>query len=140
MAEATETAAAGETTAAQTSTGATALTGSEQPAQSETAQQTEKQSGETGKQAEGQQTDKKDAAAPEVPEKYALKLPDGVKLEDALMQEFTAVGHDLKLTGEQAQRLADLHLKATGEFARQAAEQAQQEALEEARNWSDEIE
>ena len=125
MAEATETAAATESAAAQTAIGATAITGSEQPAQGEAAQQTEKPSSETGKQAEGQQTEKKDAAAPEVPEKYSLKLPDGVKLEDALMQEFTAVGHDLKLTNEQAQRLSDLHLKATGEFARQAAEQAQ---------------
>lgn len=58
----------------------------------------------------------KAAEQPVVPEKYDLKLPKDVLVDEAMMAEFTKFGQESKWTNEQAQKVADLHLKAIGAF------------------------
>ena|SRR5580765_6690 len=60
--------------------------------------------------------DKTAAEQPVVPEKYDLKLPKDVLIDESMMSEFTAFGKENKWTNEQAQKVADLHLKAIGAF------------------------
>lgn len=55
-------------------------------------------------------TDKK-AADPVVPESYELKMPDGVQLDSAAAEEFTAIAKELKLDQAAAQKLADIGAK-----------------------------
>lgn len=50
-------------------------------------------------------------AEPQVPESYDLKMPDGVELDKAAADEFTAIAKELKLTAEQAQKVADVGAK-----------------------------
>jgi hypothetical protein len=45
-------------------------------------------------------------STPEVPEKYDLQMPDGVDLDTAAADEFTAIAKDLKLSQADAQKLA----------------------------------
>jgi hypothetical protein len=45
------------------------------------------------------------------PEKYEFKLPDGVELDQALIDEVTPVFKELNLTQEQAQKLVDLQAR-----------------------------
>ena len=51
----------------------------------------------------------KDAAKPDVPEKYDLTVPEGYTVDDNLMAEFTGVAHELGLNNEQANKLAGMH-------------------------------
>lgn len=51
------------------------------------------------------------AAAPVVPDAYTFEMPEGVELDTAAADEFTAVAKDLKLTAEQAQKVADVGAK-----------------------------
>lgn len=46
--------------------------------------------------------------APVVPEKYEFKAPEGMQLYPPLIEKFSAVAKELKLTQEQAQGLVDL--------------------------------
>ncbi len=72
---------------------------------------------------EGEQTEGKDTEAGVTAEPYNLRLPSGVIISDAtLMTEFTQFGRERGLTDTDAQRLTDWHLKASGEYIRQAAE------------------
>lgn len=72
--------------------------------------------GENGMQAgglpaESQSTDQ-DAAkapAPEVPDTYELQMPEGLEPDAALLAKATPLFKELKLTGEQAQKLSDLY-------------------------------
>jgi hypothetical protein len=59
------------------------------------------------KPGDGQKQD----APPVVPEKYDIKVPDGITLDEKLVSEFTNVAKELKLTNEQAQKLVDLQTK-----------------------------
>lgn len=48
---------------------------------------------------------------PVVPESYELKMPDGVQLDSAAAEEFTAIAKELKLDQAAAQKLADIGAK-----------------------------
>lgn len=69
------------------------------------------------KEGEIKQDTSKENTAPVIPEKYELKLPEGVLIDEGMMKEFTAFGKDMKWTNEIAQKAADLHLKAISAFA-----------------------
>ena len=65
----------------------------------------------TSTDASAAETKAPDATAPEVPESYELNMPDGVQLDKAAADEFTAIAKDLKLNQEQAQKVADIGAK-----------------------------
>jgi hypothetical protein len=50
-------------------------------------------------------------AEPAVPESYELKMPDGVQLDSAAAEEFTAIAKELKLSAADAQKVADVGAK-----------------------------
>lgn len=77
----------------------------------------------SGANANTQQTDNKDAGPAAVPEKYDLKLPDGMTLDEAAYSEFEPLAKELKLNNEQAQKLADIYSKRMQETARAQSEQ-----------------
>lgn len=70
---------------------------------------------------EGNAPEKEDAApgkdavadakepAPAVPEAYKFEMPEGFELNETALEEITPVLKELKLTQEQAQKLADWH-------------------------------
>lgn len=62
---------------------------------------------------------KQEPAAPVVPESYEFKMPDGVTLDKAAADEFTAVAKELKLDQATAQKVADVGAK----MAQRQAEQ-----------------
>lgn len=49
------------------------------------------------------------APAPEVPDTYELTMPEGMEPDAALLDKATPLFRELKLTGEQAQKLSDLY-------------------------------
>ena len=51
------------------------------------------------------------ATEPAVPDAYEFQMPEGVELDSAAADEFTAVAKELKLTAEQAQKVADVGAK-----------------------------
>lgn len=53
-----------------------------------------------------------DPKAPVVPEKYEFKLPDGMTIDADAYAEVEPMFKELKLTNEQAQKVADAHIKA----------------------------
>lgn len=56
--------------------------------------------------------EKKDEKPKGAPDKYeAFKVPEGVKINDAELAEFTPIAKDLNLTQDQAQQLIDLEVK-----------------------------
>lgn len=62
------------------------------------------------------------------PEKYeAFKLPDGVKLDDAVMGEFGAVAKKLNLNQDSAQELVNIGVKLSQRFETQLAEAHQKQ-------------
>lgn len=67
--------------------------------------------------AEAAGTQESKPAEPAVPESYDLKMPEGVELDKAAADEFTAIAKELKLDQATAQKLADV-----------AAKQAQRQA------------
>lgn len=89
----------------------------------------------SGANADPTQTDNKDADPAAVPEKYDLKTPDGVALDEAALAEFEPIAKELKLTNEQAQKLADIHTKRMQETERANAEQWKQTTA----NWVNDI-
>lgn len=60
------------------------------------------------KEGEQQKDAGEEAKAPET---YDLKAPEGIELEPAALEEFTAIAKELKLSGENAQKLADIAVK-----------------------------
>ena len=86
-------------------------------------------------------TDTLDAKLPAVAERYNLRLPEGTPIDGPLLDEFTALGKDLKWTNETAQKVADLHLKAIGHYARKApdVDRMVQERAAEVRDWGTEV-
>lgn len=61
--------------------------------------------------------------APVIPEKYEFKLPEGVKLEGAPLEELSGLAKELGLTQEQAQKVADLGAKQAQAMASQFSDQ-----------------
>lgn len=51
------------------------------------------------------------AAKDAVPEKYDIKAPEGLALDEALLGEFTPLAKELGLSNEKAQKLADFYGK-----------------------------
>lgn len=71
-------------------------------------------------------------AAPGVPEKYEFaNLPEGYKLDEAALGEWSGVFKELGLTQEQAQKLVEMDAK---RFSAANSPEAQQAAAVEARN------
>lgn len=69
------------------------------------------------------QTDNKDAKPGQVPDKYDLKVPDGMTLDEAALAQFEPIAKELNLSNEQAQKLADIYSKRMSESAQQQQEQ-----------------
>ena len=67
-------------------------------------QQTEQKPGEQP----GGDTNKEGEGAAKVPESYEFKMPEGVELDSAAADEFSAIAKDAGLTQEQAQKVADV--------------------------------
>lgn len=59
--------------------------------------------------AESTDQDAAKTPAPEVPDTYELKMPEGLEPDAALLAKATPLFKELKLTGEQAQKLSDLY-------------------------------
>lgn len=68
---------------------------------------------------------------PEVPESYDFKMPEGVEIDKAAADEFSAVAKDLGLTQEQAQKAVDV---VAAMRQRESAAQA-----ERVQGWIDEV-
>jgi len=78
--------------------------------------------GDAGANGDQNQTDNKDGKAPGAPEKYDLKVPDGMTLDEAALAEFDPVARELNLSNEQAQKLADIYSKRMTELAQKQQE------------------
>ena len=61
--------------------------------------------------AEPQTETKDEKPAAKAPEKYEFKLPDGVKLDEALVAEFEPIARELDLDNGTAQKFVDLKIK-----------------------------
>ena len=57
-----------------------------------------------------------------VPEKYEFKAPDGVKLDEASVKDFSAFAKDAKLSQESAQKVVDMGVKLMQSWQTQQAE------------------
>ena len=78
---------------------------------------------------------KEEASAPEVPEKYELKMPDGWTLDEEGLAELTPIMRELKASNEQVQAVADLYIRRMS-AAREKQIAAERETVE---NWREEI-
>lgn len=63
---------------------------------------------------------------PEVPESYEFKMPEGVTLDPAAADEFTAIAKELKLSAADAQKVADVGAKMAQRQAEQHANLVEQ--------------
>ena len=109
---------------------ATTSTPSNDAGAATTADETLNTQGAVGAQAPANPTEAKHEA-PVVPEAYDLKMPDGVELDAAAADEFTAIAKELKLDLPSAQKLADV-----------AAKQAQRQAESHAKlveSWAEQV-
>lgn len=52
----------------------------------------------------------------QVPEKYEFTLKDGLELDEALAEKFSTIAKDLRLSNEQANKIADLYADKIGEM------------------------
>lgn len=115
-------------------TATTTASGTESATSQATA--TEQQTSAT-EQSQQQTTEQKtqetqEAAKPSVPEKYEFaNLPEGYKLDDAALGEWSGVFKELNLTQEQAQKLVEMDAK---RFTAANSPEAQQKAAIESRN------
>lgn len=80
--------------------------------------------GATQQTSDGKPTDAPQANAddskttePVVPEKYEFKTPEGVTLDAEVLGEFEGIAKELKLSQEDAQKVADLGAKLSQKFA-----------------------
>lgn len=72
--------------------------------------------------SEGKET--KAADKPVVPEKYEIKVPEGMELDAAMLEAFTPVFKELGITQEQAQKLAEAYAPLIGNKMEEAKKQA----------------
>jgi hypothetical protein len=95
------------TATADNSNGGNAATADSNAVKNDPATQTDGASQTTAAdQKPGDSTVKADA-----PETYDLKMPDGVELDKAAAEEFTAIAKEMKLSAESAQKFADIGAK-----------------------------
>lgn len=78
---------------------------------------------------------KEEASAPEVPEKYELKMPDGWTLDEEGLAGLTPIMHELKASNEQVQAVADLYIRRMS-AAREKQIAAERETV---KNWREEL-
>lgn len=78
---------------------------------------------------------KEEASAPEVPEKYELKMPEGWTLDEEGLAELTPIMHELKASNEQVQAVADLYIRRMS-AAREKQIAAERETV---KNWREEL-
>ena len=78
---------------------------------------------------------KEEASAPEVPEKYELKMPEGWTLDEEGLAELTPIMHELKASNEQVQAVADLYIRRMS-AAREKQIAAEREIV---KNWREEL-
>lgn len=81
---------------------------------------------------EGAKESKKEV---EIPENYELKAPEGMELDSEALKEFTPVAKELKLTNEQAQKLADIYGRRAKAFETQQKEAYSQQV----KKWIEEV-
>jgi len=89
---------------------------------SETEQNEGAQKPEDGKNEDQKENDQP-AQATAVPEKYDIKVPEGMSVDTEALERFTPLAKELKLSNDQAQKLADLYAE-----RQEAAFKAQREA------------
>lgn len=106
MSDATTAAATGDATQQAASTATAAANTAAQGAATATQQQPASTTGAEG--AAGGEQKPADDASTQVPETYDLKAPDGLELETTALTEFTAIAKELKLSNENAQKLANI--------------------------------
>lgn len=105
--------------------------GNGEAAQAAAQQEPDEQSGGEAEQKAGQEPEPKPAQAPQEFDPTAIKVPDGVTADPALMQDFGKLVGEMNLSQDQAQALVDLQVKAL---------QAQEnQFVELRRNWVEEI-
>ncbi len=78
--------------------------------------------------ANAQATETKDGEKtpePQVPESYEFTMPEGVELDTAAADEFSAIAKELKLDQATAQKVADVGAKMAQRWADKQAEQVQ---------------
>ena len=78
---------------------------------------------------------KEEASAPEVPEKYELKMPEGWTLDEEGLAELTPIMRELKASNEQVQAVADLYIRRMS-AAREKQIAAERETV---KNWREEL-
>lgn len=71
--------------------------------------------------------------APVVPEKYDVKVPDGVNLDQTVVEETLTYAKEMKYTNEQAQKLIDIRAKDAKAFH----EGAMQRFEEQVQSWAE---
>lgn len=87
--------------------------------------ETEQKEG-TQKLEEGKAQEQKESSEPAesvVPEKYDIKVPEGMSMDTEALERFTPLAKELKLSNDQAQKLADIYAE-----RQEAAFKAQREA------------
>ena len=57
----------------------------------------------------GGEKDKSQTEETVVPEKYDIKVPEGMSIDAEALEQFTPIAKELKLSNEQAQRLANIY-------------------------------
>ena len=62
------------------------------------------------------------AAAAAVPEKYEIKPPEGMQLDQAMMEKAAPLFKELKLSNEGAQKLANFYAATLGEIQQKQAD------------------
>lgn len=84
------------------------------------------QAGNAGDSNGNNQAANADGKPAGAPEKYDLKVPDGMTIDEAALAEFDPIARELNLSNEQAQKLADIYSKRMAESSRQQQEQWKQ--------------
>ena len=85
--------------------------GNDEAAQAAAQQKPDEQSGGEPEQKAGQEPEPKPAVAPQEFDPAAIKVPDGVTADPALMQDFAGLVGEMNLSQDQAQQLVDLQVK-----------------------------
>lgn len=106
------TAAAGATTTGTDGTQAAATQTTQQTQTQGQATQTQQgtQTQTAEQKAEAEKAAAAQAAKPVVPEKYEVKLPDGMEIDAKALEHYTPIMKELGITAEGAQKLVDANL------------------------------
>ena len=80
------------------------------------------ESADSGNNYGKSQAENKDGKPQIVPEKYDIKVPDGMTLDEAALAEFDPIARELNLSNEQAQKLADVYSKRMADIVQKQQE------------------